>query len=245
MPIIPDIIVSWPRNCDYPLWRQYIRDHRAQFNEIIIVFTETNQGEDYRQFVTDAMLPDHVLTVWEYQRDGRMDWRDQAIKAGLVHSYNAPWILFTEQDFLPNDHDTFWRHIEVEMIETGAKVICAKDQERLHPCFMLFDRRALNQLSLDFGIVPDKLDHFGLIQKQLDVMNESQVWYTTLPNDLYSHMNGLSHNMTLVSQGGYPNYKPTEFTQYLQSCTQVSVPLDYRFLQVVREYFGRVGSAML
>jgi hypothetical protein len=233
--IIPDIIISWPRNCDYPLWRQYIRDNRTRFNEVIIIFTETHFGEDYRDFVTHAMQPDHVLTVWDYQRDGREDWRNQAIHAGLIHSYNAQWILFTEQDFLPKIG--FWQNVQADE-GMGVRAIGVKDNERLHPCCLFLRRDLLNSLSKDFGVVKDKLDHFGLIQKQLESSNEP---IGILNPDTYFHNNGLSHNMSLVERGEMPNYHPTEFTQYLVDSLNCTVPKDKRWLDMFGSYLGKVN----
>lgn len=235
--IKPDVIVSWPRNCDYPLWRQFIRDHREQFNEIVVVFTETNQGADYRAFVKEAMFSDHVLFMENDPIHGSDDWRDRAIHRALLHSYNAPWVLFTEQDFLPTDFGFFWDIIEAY---EDKDVIGLVDGERIHPCFLLMKRTALDRTCKNFGVVPDVSDHFSLIQQ--DIQNPE---YTITFQAVYDgmschHMNGLSHNMSLVERGEMVTYKPEEFTNYLRECLKVTVPMDSRLITLIQGYLPRV-----
>lgn len=220
--MIPDVLTVWPKNCDYPLWRQMIRDNRSYFNEIIIVFMETNQGEDYRQFVRDAMFQDHVLCIDSPTIQAGQDWRNVAVNAGLQHSLHSEWIWFTEQDFFP--HEKFFE--SVESFVEAADYIGVAEGERLHPCSLFIKRAVLNNTHKNFGIVPDKLDHFGLITK--DLIDNNQIGAIVSP-DLYTHMNGLSHNISLLARGEAPNWKPLEFKKYLEECKNVTVPQDPRF----------------
>src|SRR5690348_16350414 len=111
--IKPDIILAWPRNCDYPLWRQFIRENRPLFNEIIIVFTDTFDQHDYSEFVRRAMFQDHVLFLDNPAIQSGEDWRNVAIHHALLHSYNAQWVWFTEQDFFCKKG--FWDMVETEV----------------------------------------------------------------------------------------------------------------------------------
>lgn len=231
--IRPDLILSWPRNCDYPLFRQYIRDHRELFNEIIIVFTETNQGEDYREFIKQSMHQDHILFVQSPDIKSGEDWRDVAIHSALLHSYNAEYIMFIEQDFFMTDR--FWEEVEEMQKTNNYDVIGVMDSVRMHPCCMIFKRVALNKTCKNFGIVPDRLDHFGLIQ--LDIENlQNGLRFGRIEDNLYTHMNGLSHNLTLVYNGEMPNYRKEEFDQYLTKSLLVTVPLDDRYRGLAVKY---------
>ena len=58
----PDVIVSWPRHADYPLWRQFIRENRQRFAKVIVAFTD-HDGHDYSQFVVDAMCQDDITAI--------------------------------------------------------------------------------------------------------------------------------------------------------------------------------------
>lgn len=223
--MVTDVIVSWPRNCDYPLWRQFIRDNRTRFNEVIIAFTETHRGNDYRDFVRQAMFPDYVQFLQAPEPNAKIeeDWRNLAINAMLLHSYNAPWIWFTEQDFYPLDG--FWD--EVQRLENeGCEVIAVYQEDRMHPCCIFVTREALNKTRKEFGIIKDKADHFCKIQKDLET---SGVKIGKIASHTYNHLNGLSSNMCLTGLGDAPNYNPHAYFTWINQCLQVTVPMDSRF----------------
>jgi hypothetical protein len=233
----PDIVVSWPRNTDYPLWRQMIRDRRSNFNEVIIVFTETNQGEDYREFIKTAMFQDHVLVVESPEVPSGDDWRNVAVNAGLMHSLHSEWIWFTEEDFFPTSE--FFDFIDITSQDPSVKVFGVYDGDRLHPCSIHMKRTLLNQTRKLFGIVPDKSDHFSLLQKDIERLSlDPQNGVAIIPKHLYKHMAGLSHNMRLIADGRAPNHKKEEFDFYLWECLRVDVPLPDHFGKLLKSYLG-------
>ncbi len=225
-----DVIVSWPRNADYPLWRQYIRDNRKRFNEIIIAFTETNEGPDYREFIQNAMEPDHCIFVRMQSCLGEEDWRNVAVNNALLYSYNADWIWFTEQDFVIKDIN-FWTDLE-NAIEHRMEVVGVLDGERLHPCCLFFKKESLNKTCKNFGIIKDKADHFSRIQK--DVF-DLRLPTAIISNDRYYHMAGLSHNMYLSRLGKAPNHERKIFISWLKDCLRVNIPLHPEFISFARE----------
>lgn len=234
----PDIIVSWPRNCDYPLWRQFIRDERQRFNEIIIAFTETYEGADYRQFVTDSMFPDYIHAFNAPTPGPSQDWRDMAVNAGLLHSYNAEWVWFTEQDFYPLPG--FWEEVQMREVE-GCNVIGVYQGDRLHPCCIFVRRDILNKTSRKFGVVVDKLDHFGVFQQDLGAIEGAKIGLVR--PQTYIHLNGLSHNFRLITQYGTPNYDPEAFYEWLKACLAVKVPLDSGWVEVVKRALDHSPTA--
>jgi len=226
----PDIIIYWPRNTDYPLWRQMIRDNRDRFNEVIIIFTETYQGSDYRDFVRQSMFQDHVLFVESPLPRNGEDWRNIAVNFGLMHSLHSEWVWFTEQDFFPKEG--FWEWVE-QASQSNPDVIGAFDGDRLHPCSIFIKREVLNKVQRQFGIVVDKLDHFGVLQNDL---RENGSVMISIPEDLYKHMAGLSHNMRLVTEGQTPNHAKQDFDQYVNMCMEVSVGLHDEFVKLCTKY---------
>lgn len=233
--IKPDIIVTWPRNADYPVWRQMIRNNRHLFNEVIIVFMETNQGDDYREFVRQAMFQDHVLCVESPTLTAGEDWRNVAVNAGLLHSLHSEWIWFTEQDFFPKEG--FFQ--EVEKHSEDADVIYVDDGGRMHPCCIFIKRETLAKTKKQFGANPPEYDHFGQLTKDLWTIGETEkpVTAAVVNPGLYNHMAGLSHNLTLVAKGDLPNYKREEFEAYLWNCLRVNVPLPPNLNRLIQEYF--------
>lgn len=228
--MVTDVLLAWPRNCDYPKWRQFLRDNRQRFNEILIAFTETNEGHDYRVFIQQAMLLDYVHFGEAPIPDPKAgeDWRSLAINAMLLHSYNAPWVWFTEQDFYPLEG--FWQ--EVERLENeGCNVIAVYQESRMHPCCIFMSREVLNRTRKDFGIIPDVSDHFSKIQQDIDAMGAK---IGIINPATYYHHNGLSHNLTLLARGQQPNYEVDKFKEWLRECLAVTVQLDERFVELAK-----------
>lgn len=223
-----DLVVTWPANVDYPLFRLFIRENRASFEKVIIVFSPAPDGSDYRRFVRDAMTPDDCLILDSPGYLGEKgDWRHVAITHALRFS-TSEWVCFIEQDFLVISSDFF---DDVQDHMTKHRVFGVDQGGRLHPCCLFMTKEVLNMTSKNFGIVPDRLDHFGLIQEDLLNMNE-QVGYLNTSN--YYHMNGLSHNFYLATKMMEIVYRPDEFKRYLEKCVKLDIPLDDRFKSVVR-----------
>lgn len=224
-----DVLLSWPRNSDYPLWREFLRLNRTRFNEVLIAFTETHQGPDYRDFIRNSMFEDYVQFGDGPLPQPGEDWRNLAINAMLLHSYNAPWLWFTEQDFYPGKG--FWE--EVDKLENeGCDVIAVYQGTRMHPCCIFIKREALNSTRKDFGIIPDKADHFSKLQEDIERLN---LKVGKIPLGSYFHYNGLTHNMTLLERGEAPNYELAKFRLWLQNSLKASVPLDDRFIELVHK----------
>lgn len=227
--VLPDVIVAWPRNCDYPLWRYFIRQNRGRFNKVIIVFTETHDGEDYREFIRYAMEPDKCLILQSAPPRGDEDWRDKAIHTALNH-VTSHWIWFTEQDFLITDPQTFWNKIHTE--SAYFQLIGIAQQGRMHPACIFVTRPLLARTRQEFGIVEGKGDHFCKFQEDIE---GSRANFTLLADEEkfgYKHLNGLSHNWHLATSGKEPNYQVEDFIKYLKDCVNLppNFEQDKRFL---------------
>ena len=222
-----DVIVTWPINCDYPLWRQFIRDNRHRFNEIIIAFHNTNLNIDFRLFIASSMFPDYVHFLDARTPKPDEDWRSVAINQSLIHSYNSEWIWFTEQDFIIDDPG-FWD----EVSENSKKydIMAVFQADRMHPCCIFIKRQLLQKTSRNFGIIPNVADHFSIIQREIEAL---QVPIYHLEKG-YKHLNGLSHNISLLEQGQAPNYHLDDLKIWFEACKKVKVPIDERFLLLER-----------
>lgn len=210
-----DLIVTWPTNCDYPLWRKMIRDNRHRFNEIIVAFS-TVPAHDYSDFVREAMQSDHVLFT-ENPIATQGDWRDIAIKSALLQSDNAEWVWFTEQDFYPKQ--SFWEEVDSHNEEAFAVF----QADRMHPCSLFIKKEALNRTSKDFSAKPPEYDHFGRIQKDL---NREGITVGKIKEQTYFHHNGLSHNWRLISEGQPPVYEAPVFYQWIHASLECGATLD-------------------
>jgi len=226
--IKPDIIVSWPMHLDYPLWREFIHNNRDRFNKVMVVFTQMNAGKDYRTWLQPEFAEDNIISITNDQVSADQDWRDVAVNKGIGLT-ESKWIWFTEPDFFPQRG--FWSVIYSFLWSYRAAGV--KQDKRLHPCSLFLRRDLLDELDKNFGVVTDKLDHFGLIQQQLEDGNEK---VALIDPDYWQHMNGLSQNMYLLQIGKKPNYEPEKFKDYCQKCLQINLPIQPEIKKLMEIY---------
>jgi hypothetical protein len=86
----------------------------------------------------------------------------------------------------------------------------------------------------NFGIVPDKSDHFSIFYA--DLLTQS-IDIGIIPELTNYHMNGLSHNMMLAWRGEQVTYKPDDFKEYLETSLKITeLRLDERFTNLCTKY---------
>lgn len=224
----PNIIVSWPDNCDYPLWRLFIHESRNLFDKVIVVFTKTNTNINFKSFVFSQLLKDNIIMIDSPIINSGEDWRDIAVKSGLKYIIDG-WIWFTEQDF--EVKPGFFDYINNSQID-GINVIAAYQGTRMHPCSIFITRSLLSALNTDYGIIPNKGDHFCKLQSEIELHG---IPVRVIPEYYYKHYNGLSHNWRLVSDGQKAVYKPDEFNEYLMACLDAPVDLDDKFKELAEK----------
>jgi hypothetical protein len=226
--IKPDVLVAWPVHLDYPLWRQFIHDNRSRFEKVIIVFTQMNTGKDYSTWLTEQFNQDRIISTKNDEVLGYQDWRNVAVNKGLSYS-DAEWIWFTEQDFFLRED--FWDTIDWN--NKSHTLFGYYQQNRLHPCCILITRAWLNKTNKNFGVVKDSLDHFGILQKELEDFN---IPTGIISHDYGEHLNGLSQNMYLLQIGEKPNYEPEKFKEYCQKCLAINLPIHPEIKKLMKDY---------
>lgn len=230
-----DLIVAWPKHVDYPLWRQMIRDNRERFKKVIVVFTDMQVKDlDYRNFIKEAMAKDNVAFFDNDLVKAEDDWRNLAVNKALVYS-DAEWIWFTEQDFIITDAGDFWDQVHFHMSNDLVDSISYIEGERLHPCCWFVRRITIEKTGKNFGVVKDKLDHFGLFGEELNRVAQNTV--TFKPEGCF-HLNGLSQNMHMAQQGEEPNFRPPVFQEYMKSCLAVQVPVHEDFKKLYHDLYS-------
>lgn len=222
-----DCVISWPQHLDYPLWRKFIHENRSKFNKVIVIFTQMNTKGDYREFVKETMAKDDITFDNNNPVSASEDWRDVAVNKGLAYS-TSKWVLFTEQDFLPSEG--FWEEVSSLKKVLGIVAFGAWVERRLHPCCIFAKRSEIEKTSKYFGVIKDKLDHFGKFQQDLIDLGPVLV----IPESTYSHMNGLSQNLHMLQTGEEPNYRPNEFKEYCKRCLELSLHPDFE--KLFKEY---------
>lgn len=231
----PDVIITWPRSFDYPVWRNLVRQYRDRLNEVVIAWMETNAGLDYRAFIAESMFKDHVLFTQPWPGGENTDWRDRAVNTALQHSLHSEWIWFTEQDFLPMPG--FFSYIDT--LAPEHDVIGMYEGTRLHPACIFVRRSVLNQTRKNFGIIPGVLDHFGMIQEDIDKLDCRKA---IIDPAFYVHMAGLTHNMSLIERGEAPNHNVEQFNEYLKGSINLPVEIDTRYRSFAESYLRTIGA---
>ena len=231
--IKPDIILVWPRNSDYPLWRLFIRKERERFGKVLVVFMNPQSGDDYREFVKQAMAPDNITFIESATAEelGSNDWRHAAIYKALP-LVTSDWIWFTEQDFFPKA-DFF---NELNKLFMSYPIIGIKEGDRLHPCSLFIRKDLIGKTGKNFGIVKDTSDHFSIFTKQLYNLNERVAF---IDKSLYMHMAGLTSNLSLIEKEEQPNYKRDDFYKYLKASLIVPVPRHEKYKLLVENALKR------
>lgn len=235
----PDIILTWPKNCDYPVWRYFVKSHRNRFNKIIIAFMEPNSGIDYSEFIKEAMKNDNITFINAPAPKVDEDWRNLAVNASLKES-KSRWVFFTEQDFMPTGFG-FWA-VVYEAIKK-FDLVGITQGGRLHPACIFVKRSVVDRTRKDFGIDFGKGDHFSKFQKDIEKMDIKRVYLADEKTYQYYHFNGLSQNWRLITEEQQPNYEPNNFYDYLDYCLELGnlklVPLHEEFERVAKLALSR------
>lgn len=212
-----DLIVCWPRDCDYPLWRTFLRDNRWRFARVLTVFTD-GKGEDI-----SGWLRGHLDATCLDSPPPDRDWRDTAVNHALDHS-RSEWVWFTEQDFTITAPAVFWP----QMTRTCGWL----EADRWHPSSLLCKRTDIDRTSRYFGTPP--VDHFWQFGRELERL-------TTIAHldGGWSHQQGVSHNHHLIDAGNDAGiFHRDEFRAYLRTCLAADVPLEPGWADRARQEVG-------
>lgn len=204
-----DVIVSWPRSHDYPLWRQFIHNERKRFNRVIAVLT-IHSGRDYTNWLRDN-CPE--IEFIESPLTNGDDWRDIAVNTALDIS-TAERIWFTEQDFFITGR-TFWDNVNFPLV--GVKL----DDRPLHPACIFINRGLIDWGSTRyFG--PDPVDHFHTFGGEV-----TSIENPVLLKEGFFHYQGTTQNHALLERGQAEDiFRPEQFYSYLSQCLAAEVPLE-------------------
>jgi hypothetical protein len=222
-----DLIVTWPTNCDYPLWRGKLRLERALYKKVIVIFMNPNQGDNYRDFIVDDLGGHFVTFIDSPEVAPGEDWRNVAVNAGLEAS-DCKWVWFTEQDFFVINHDRFWPKVRDARQFNNVVGLREAASGRMHPACLFVRRNLIDKSTKNFAVTEDG-DHFARFTKEV---TRNPQWTSLALLGLtakqgaldpaehdWVHMNGLSHNHTLIHDENYAGvYKPDEMEKYLQQC---------------------------
>lgn len=220
MGIKPDIIVVWPKDTDFPLFRYNLKRYRKYFDKVLIAVSDNGTLENYTDFFHKE-LSEIAQLKFVPRADGTKDWRNVAVNTMLEKS-TASHVLFIEPDFLIKDE----RFFEVLLNMSDYDFIYYDEGGRVHPACALVPRHLIERTSKDFSARPPAYDHFGLFFMELLRISNSADLDTLGIHDRedYYHLAGLTQNYH-----ARPYYKPNEFLTYNRLCLKLPVRFnDFR-----------------
>jgi hypothetical protein len=211
--------------------RTFLKYLADLFNNVYVVFTQTNKGIDYTQFVRDNLDRDNIICINSFDVKGDEDWRNIAVNKALDLS-SSEWVWFLEQDLFI-DTELFLPKVKKYMKKYD--VIGYMDGiTRLHPSNLWVKKEYIDKTKRNFGIVVSELDHFAVFYKNL-VDSGANIKYLKDGTELFVHMNGLSHNLSLLQDGQQPNYKVEDFDKYLIKSLEI-IDQDERYSKMCKAY---------
>lgn len=227
-----DILVTWPRNTDYPLFRLWLEKNQDKYNKVIISWTGVEENEIHKSI--GYLLPPSKAVFVDAERSDEYadDWRNAATNSGLDAS-ESEWVWFLEPDFFM---DTDMPYVLSDAMKTN-NCIGFYEANRLHPACLLIKRDIVEKTKRNFSANHDRqLDHFCMFTEEV----ENVCTPTTLQSlDVsYYHMQGITHNYSLLRQGEKIGYKPDEFYLYNQKCLELQ-PKQCIFFQEIMEKIER------
>lgn len=222
--IKPDVVVVWPKDTDFPLFRYNLRRFREYFDKVLIAVSDNGTLENYTDFFHQELSDIAQLKTIPVV-DGTKDWRNVAINIMLEKS-TASHVLFIEPDFLVRDE----RFFEVLLNVNEYDFLYYDESGRMHPACLLTSRDLIDKTTKDFSARPPAYDHFGLFTMELMRMSNSADLDTIGLHDRedYYHLAGLTQNYHAK-----PYYKPNEFLTYNR--LSLNLPVKYNEFRLLME----------
>lgn len=246
----PDLMICWIRHVDFPLARQWIRDHREFFGKIIIYWSEHFRDMYLDKFMEESLkdLDIVFLQPIEYEY-GVSDWRNIATTLMLSHS-GSEWICSVEGDFLTTD----WTKLLEAVTEAsktydflGFKGHQGQNTHQapyltgnyVHPAFWFMKRETLERTNKDFSADPKRgADHFGLITQDAERLG-IPIWYTQdngFPEETTFHLGGINHAyLNGLDDPNFVFHRPELFLLYNYYSMKADVPQDPLFMEVMEK----------
>lgn len=222
----PDALLTWPVNCDYPLWRGWLARDRGRLGRVLVCMSP-HAGRDLSGW-TRPRLEALGVQVLDPEPDG--EWRDRAVNRMLDLS-DSEWVWFTEQDLEITD-PILWG-IFRGMAEQGAEMMGVRRDQRWHPCCLLVKRARVDATTRYFG--PEPVDHFYTFGRELEAAGTVRSDLEAINPRMLRHLAGLSRNHQIIEEGprasGVPLkpqelYHRDEFADYLRRCLASGAELE-------------------
>ena len=220
----PDVLITWPSGCDYPLFRLNMSLWEPMINDVIVGFY-AHGAPDYTGFIKEHFPQADFVSSAETG----MAWRERAVELELEKSISDV-VCFSEQDFFFGNSDSLKRCVEA----LGKwDTIGIRQGSRLHPCFLLTKRELVEKTSKDFSVKGDHKDHFFQFGKEIREVGsfvdlselglyEGRDWF---------HLSSLTWNLFRIKDNNPSEmHNLADFMIYNYMSRTTRVPQDPRWL---------------
>jgi len=207
------LCVSWISNCDYPIFRQWLEEYHAWFDEIIIywdlsfrfpIFSSFMQQAIYNSISSDFFSENKLIFLDPVPRDLSSDWRHSAAIEMLKYA-TGDWIVSIEQDWFSKDWQKLFTASEEAMRKSELfGWYNLTNYPYIHPAYWFIKRELLEKTSKDFSPHPEinGADHFSMITQDAMKLNakiltlqdmgiEANVLQSSLIHSF--HLGGVNH----------------------------------------------------
>mgnify|MGYP001563284138 FL=1 len=234
----PDLLITWIKHCDYPIFRLFLKRHRDFFGKVIIYWSEHFRHMYYDAFIQKALVDYGIecqfLPNIEYKY-GVEDWRNIATNYMLQQS-TSEWVCSVEQDWFVKD----WEKLLTEVVVNSSKADLLgwwqPNGKYVHPAFWFMKREALEKTRKDFA-AHDGFDHFGWItQDHLanggKIISTQDMGFEDFKDAF--HLGGVNQNYLQFGTPGYVFHRPEIFSVYNYWSIWATVPQSDEFLTLCR-----------
>lgn len=243
----PDLLITWIKHTDYPIFRLFLSRYREFFGRIIIYFSEHNRFPYFDHFIQkslsklDCIFLDPVLTDWS-----REDWRNKSTNEMLKYS-QSEWVCSIEQDFFCKDWNSLLFKTQEAMKENDlVGWLNPTNYPYVHPAYWFVKRSVLEETSKDFSPHPEinGLDHFGMITKEIidnggrltslkDMGLETEL-INSDKTDCF-HLGSVNQNYLEGLKSEYVFHRPDWFYIYNFYSMRADVSQDSQFMELMRK----------
>lgn len=243
----PDLLITWIKHCDYPIFRARLEEHRDFFGKVIIYWSEHNRFPYFDHFIQESLHHLNVVNLDPVYTDwGTEDWRNKSTNHMLDFS-DSEWVCSVEQDFFVDNWKELLNRVEKES-ETydliGYKGHQGQEGRQsgylqgdyVHPAFWFMRRTALERTSKNFSADTTRgCDHFGLISReaQKSGITTSYIQDWGFGEFIRAfHLGGVNQNYLNFENPDYTFHRPDIFFAYNYWCRLANVPQSEKFTEI-------------
>ena len=243
----PDLLITWTKHCDYPIFRAILAKYRDFFGKIVILFSEHMQFPYYDHFLRDSLEELGNIEFIDPVDIIGFDWRNVATNELLKHT-DSEWVCSVEQDFFCRDWNEILEKIEEKSKDypfLGWAAKSGKESFYIHPSFFFIKRELLDKTDKDFS-ARDGEDHFGWITRDVELLGEpiydleADFKCTVATSSDMFHLGGVNNNYLNSHNPDFVFYRPEEFAIYNYWCRKADVPQSPRFTELSLKVEGQL-----